>query len=103
MSGLAMYTTYIVRRTQIYLDEKQDRALEQRARSEGITRSAVIRDAIEQYLAPSGDERVGLDRLRAAVREAAGTAPYLPSGAEYVDEIRAGDVVRERELAERRS
>lgn len=39
-----------MRRTQIYLDEAQDERLERRARSQGTTKSALIRDAIDQYL-----------------------------------------------------
>lgn len=39
-----------MRRTQIYLDEEQDRRLAARARADGITKSAVIRQAIDQFL-----------------------------------------------------
>lgn len=97
-----MYTPYIVRRTQIYLNDEQDRALGERAEAYGRTKSALIRDALDAYLAPAADDRAEIARLRAAVSEAAGAAPYLPSGADYVDRIRAADVARERELAERR-
>jgi hypothetical protein len=45
-----MYTAYIVRRTQIYLDEEQDRRLARRARAEGVTKSRLIRRAIDAYL-----------------------------------------------------
>ena len=50
--------------------------------------SGVIRDAIDSYLEreSSGDAR--LTRFRAAVAEAAGAAPELPPGEEYVDAIR---------------
>lgn len=41
---------YIVRRTQIYLDEDQDRRLQARASAAGVTKSALIREAIEQFL-----------------------------------------------------
>lgn len=39
-----------MRRTQIYLDEDQDRRLQARARADGITKSALIREAIDQFL-----------------------------------------------------
>jgi len=43
--------TYIMRRTQIYLDDDQDRRLAARARADGTTKSALIRAAIDQFLA----------------------------------------------------
>lgn len=45
-----MYTTYIMKRTQIYLDDDQDRRLQARARADGTTKSAVIRAAVDQFL-----------------------------------------------------
>lgn len=42
--------TYTMRRTQIYLDEDQDRRLQARANAAGVTKSALIREAIEQFL-----------------------------------------------------
>ena len=39
-----------MKRTQIYLDESQDQRLERRARSEGKTKSALIREAVDDYL-----------------------------------------------------
>ncbi len=41
---------YIVKRTQIYLDEEQDRKLERRARAAAVTKSALIREAIDRFL-----------------------------------------------------
>lgn len=41
---------YIVKRTQIYLDDDQVRRLQARARADGSTKSAVIRAAIDQFL-----------------------------------------------------
>ena len=41
---------YIVKRTQIYLDDDQDRRVQARARAGGTTKSAVIREAIDQFL-----------------------------------------------------
>ena len=37
-------------RTQIYLDDDQDRRLQARARATGTTKSALIREAIDQFL-----------------------------------------------------
>lgn len=98
-----MYTTYIVRRTQIYIADDQDRLLDERAGSLGTTKSAVIRDAIDAFLRPDTSRDAGVDRFRAAVRGAAGIAEYLPSGSEYVEELRTVDAERERELRARRT
>lgn len=93
-----MYIPYIVKRTQIYLDDEQDRALAARAKSAGQTKSALIREAIDVYLAPAAGDRAGLERLRAAVGQALGAAPDLPPGAEYVEQLRAADRERQRLL-----
>ena len=42
-------------RTQIYLTEAQTRELDRRARSQGTTRSHLIRDAVQHYLGPVWD------------------------------------------------
>jgi predicted transcriptional regulator len=97
-----MYNQYIMHRTQIYLADEQDRALGDRARSLGRTKSALIREAIDDYLAPPVEADAGLARLRAAVAEAVGAAPQLAPGAEYVDALRAADRERARALDERR-
>lgn len=41
---------YIMKRTQIYLEEEQDRRLERRARATAVTKSALIREAIDRFL-----------------------------------------------------
>ncbi len=46
-----MYSAYIVRRTQIYLEDDQAKAMASRARRRGVTASHVIREAIDDYLA----------------------------------------------------
>ena len=96
-----MYTTYIASRTQIYLHEHQERRLKERSRQLGRTKSALIRDAIDAYLSPTGGEKEALARLRAAVKEARGAAPDLPSGADYVEELRAAEAERQRAHAHR--
>jgi predicted DNA-binding protein len=93
---MAMYTTYIASRTQIYLHEHQERRLKERSRQLGRTKSALIREAIDAYLSPSGGEEEALTRLHAAVQEARGAAPDLPSGADYVEELRAAEAGRRR-------
>jgi predicted DNA-binding protein len=91
-----MYTTYIASRTQIYLYEDQDRRLTERSRQLGRTKSALIREAIDAYLSPVGREDQALARLRTAVKDATGAAQHLPSGAQYVEELRAIEAERRR-------
>jgi predicted DNA-binding protein len=98
-----MYNSYIVRRTQIYLSDEQERALRARATATSRTKSSVIRDAIDAYLASAVTSESELDRFRMALNEAAGIAPHLPSGDDYVRELRSGDRRRERALEERRA
>lgn len=99
-----MYAAYIMRRTQIYLDNEQDALLEQRAEAAGTTKSAVIRDAIDAFLGDdSRASAAALQRFRSAVGEASGIAAYLPSGSEYVDAVRAADREREAALESRRN
>ncbi len=45
----------IMERTQIYLSEGQTRELDRRARRQGTSRSALIREAVGQYLGPTWD------------------------------------------------
>ena len=98
-----MYTSYIMRRTQIYLDKEQATKLARRARVRGTTASKMIREAIDAYLAGPDDADAQLARFRAALEASFGTAPYLAEGPEYVDELRRADVAREAELRERSS
>ena len=46
---------FAMERTQIYLSEGQTRELDRRARQQGTTRSAVIREAVGKYLGPTQD------------------------------------------------
>jgi predicted DNA-binding protein len=94
--GFAMYTAYIATRTQIYLHDQQNRRLTERSRRLGRTKSALIREAIDAYLAPVDGEHEALARLRAAVKEASGAAPKLASGTDYVEQVRALETERER-------
>jgi hypothetical protein len=97
-----MYVLYIMRRTQIYLDERQDDDLARRAAAEGVTKSALIRRAVGAYLDNRGDDELRLTRFRAAVDAVAGAAPTLPEGALYVERLRALDADRQAEIERRR-
>ena len=50
-----MYTYIVMERTQIYLTEFEIAELDRRARAGGTTRSHLIREAVERYLAPDRD------------------------------------------------
>lgn len=93
-----MYDVYIVRRTQIYLDELQSERLAREAADTGVTMSALIRRAIDAYLDDDGPDDARLARFRSAVRESAGTVPDLPPGESYVDSLRPDYAERERKL-----
>jgi hypothetical protein len=90
-----MYAAYIVRRTQIYLDEAQSQQLTERAGRRGTTASHVIREAVEAYLAqPETEDERMLLRFRDALDAAFGVVPGLPDGVTYVDGLRAADAER---------
>ena len=97
-----MYDSYIMKRTQIYLDPDQDVQLARRADAEGTTRSALIRRAIDRYLQGEQDRALPLARFHRALQEAAGTAPYLGDGGRYVEDLRGADREREEEIEARR-
>ena len=98
-----MYNAYIVRRTQIYLEESQADALTGRARQRGVTASHMIREAIDDYLAQPDDERERqLARFRTALDRSFGTVGRLPDGSAYVTGVRRADSERAEELEARR-
>jgi predicted DNA-binding protein len=79
-----MYT-YIVERTQIYLSGAQAAALDREAKRTGVTRSHLIREAIEERYGLAADR----ERLRAALSETAGLwKDRKETGQAYVDRIR---------------
>lgn len=88
-----------VERTQIYLTEEEQRALEARAFATGRTKSDLIREAIDAYLDLGEVHEETMRRWREAVRAAAGIAPYLPET--YVEDLRAVDREHQRELERR--
>lgn len=88
-----------MRRTQIYLGDDQTARLDERAAAERVTRSAVIRRAVDEYL--ERDERNSAAwsaRWKEAVAKTAGIAPSLPDGLTYVERLRAADAERLRGL-----
>jgi hypothetical protein len=84
-----------VKRTQIYIEDEQDRLLADRAADLQRTKSDLIRDAIDRYLGldeANGQERT--NRWRAAVESSFGVAPDLPAGATFVARLRQADAER---------
>jgi Ribbon-helix-helix protein, copG family len=61
---------WCVKRTNIYLDEGQAAALEQVARTQGISRAELIRQLIDRSISASAD----LDADLAAIRDSFGIA-----------------------------
>ncbi|HET8777226.1 MAG TPA: CopG family transcriptional regulator, partial [Candidatus Limnocylindria bacterium] len=96
-----MYNSYIMKRTQIYLDEEQAIQLNRRAAVRGTTASKLIREAIDEYLAEPDDADARLARFRGAAEETFGIAPYLDEGARYVEKLREADRSRDLDLDER--
>ncbi len=92
-----------MKRTQIYLEDEQDRLLDERARARGTTKSHLIRDALDAYLGLGASEEGRLTAFRAALRGAFGKASYLPDGASFVREVRRLDVRRQEALERRRA
>lgn len=87
--------SYIMRRTQIYLDEDQTARLDRRAAAEGASRSTLIRHAVDEYLTGGDDDAAAWQaQWRKAVKGTAGIAPYLDEGAEYVETLRREDAKR---------
>lgn len=93
-----MYILYIMKRTQIYIDENQDARLSKRAEAAGVTKSSLIRQALDEFLEGPLDEKARLSRFVSTVEEIVKTPLDLPDGAAYVEEIRARDVERQEEL-----
>lgn len=90
-----------MKRTQIYLENEQDHQLELRAGASGLTKSYLIREAVAQYLTRDESEEARLEAFRDAVREVAGSITRLPSGTDYVDEVRRAGRARREELEKR--
>ena len=96
-----MYDTYIMRRTQIYLDPDQSAALAERAGRSGTTSSHLIREAVTEYLtATEHDDQIVLARQRAAIEAGFGTLPRMPDAATYLARVRVGEDERRAVLDE---
>ncbi|MBX3116103.1 MAG: ribbon-helix-helix protein, CopG family [Cryobacterium sp.] len=84
-----------MQRTQIYLEEQQHRALARLARQSGETASALIRFAIDEYLANRLSAAEKLDRLRAlGARFSAQTGVLGSDSAVVVEDLRRSDALR---------
>ena len=90
-----VYVSYIMKRTQIYVTDEQDRRLSARARAAGVTKSTLIREAIETYLTTAEDDAARLAAFRSALDEAEAAPATLPEGQEYVESLRASDRARD--------
>ena len=97
-----MYNSYLVHRPQIYLSTEQAGRLAQRARAVGTTKSTLIREAIEEYLAKP-DEGARRAELRGVLDDLARNPLDLPEGAVYVDELRKAEAARDAEIESRRA
>ena len=94
-----MYNSYIMKRTQIYVDEEQDKRLAKRAKAEGVTKSTLIRRAVDAYLDTPDNDAVALAKFRAALERFSRGKPLdLPDGKTYVEQLRANDRRRQEEL-----
>ena len=81
---------YIMRRTQIYLTEELDAVLERVARATGVTKSQLIRDAIEEKFLRTA----GPSELLRALGSSAGSWRRRETGEAYVDRLRTGRLAR---------
>jgi predicted transcriptional regulator len=97
-----MYAAYIMKRTQIYLDDDQHAKLGRWASRSGVTKSALIREAINTYLESPTDDGQRLARFRSALAEVAGSPLALPDGRTFVEDLRAVDLRRQAELDRQR-
>lgn len=89
--------SYIVRRTQIYLDEGQHRRLAERAAAQGVTKSEIIREAVDRLL-DHDDRGRRLEAFRDAVRATAGVVDV---DVDAIDRLRKADADRLAELDQR--
>jgi predicted DNA-binding protein len=97
-----MYVSYIMKRTQIYLEADQDRRLARRATAVGTTKSTLIREAIESYLSTSNDEAARLAEFHAALDAIERSPADLPDGRTYVEQLRRADRERDEEIEKHR-
>ena len=96
-----VYLTYIMKRTQIYLEDGQSAQLARLASASGVTKSNLIREAIDAFLQSSKDDGNSLLRFRAALEEVEESPVTLPDGRQYVEDLRRRDLARQEELERR--
>lgn len=98
-----MYSSYIMKRTQIYLEDEQDLRLARRAATAGVTKSTLIRQAIDVFLEAPRNEAARMARFRRALDEVETSPASFPDGFSYVEQLRLLDVRRQAELEQRRA
>jgi predicted DNA-binding protein len=81
---------YIVMRTQIYLSEKEIKALDREVRSTGRKKSQLIREAVDHLYV----EGVDPSRVIHAIERSSGAWKRRESGAKYVERLRRGRLAR---------
>lgn len=89
-----------MKRTQIYLDERQDNRLEHLSAATGQTKSRIIREAVETYLAGEDIESRRLDRLKAVAVDLQRTPiqSFVEGGEAFVNAARRADERRADDL-----
>jgi hypothetical protein len=90
----AVYNLVYVNRTNIYLEEEQARSLDEVARSQGISRAALIRQLINRGLDQrDGDLESDLAAIVASFNVLAGDEDFLERGADerstHLEKVRA--------------
>jgi hypothetical protein len=84
-----------VKRTQIYLDDSQASRLDAQASAEEVSRSTVIRRAVDEYLTHGEQDQATWRVLWSkALGDTAGIAPYLGDGESEVSSSRHVDADR---------
>lgn len=72
----------VVRRTNIYLTDTEQAALDARAAASGTTRSEIVRAIVDRELNLSPDEEIGLDEALTAAAAALAARSRVLSGDE---------------------
>lgn len=89
---------YIMKRTQIYLGDGQHARLARLATASGVTKSSLIRDAIDAFLQGSKPDGNSLLRFHAVLEEIERGPVSLADGRQYVKDLRRRDLARQQEL-----